>query len=322
MRRANDRFLLLAVLAALATPVRADGEAKPALAAGFSGGWRQTFSRDSVDVTSVKESWNPFGGGESDRSGPRGTGVDFDIPLEVMTDARRLAIADDGAMLTVTYPSGRKRTFVTDGARRRFDDGDGPADVTARRAGTTVTVLSEWPRGYKLRESWELREAPRRLVVTGKLKGRESQQYVRTYEALPAGEPVFTPTPAPEAAAASEPAAGTPAAGATAPPPAVDRMSECTIHPPRNAGDAELRGLARVRQEEAGKAAIASVAPAKPTDVISSDIEDFEGCLAWPFTLRVPGRKGVQEIFVDAGDGKVVRSEFVPMSSPGGPPNP
>lgn len=326
MRRSTHRIPLIALLGVLATPVSAAGVAAPPAGTGLSGGWKLTSTRDDVDMRPVKESWNPLGGAETPGgTGSRGAGGGFDMPLEVMTDARRLAVTDDGTTVNVTYPSGRKRTFVTDGGKRRFDDGDGPADVTAHRVGTTVTVFSEWFRGYKLRETWELREAPRRLVVKGKLKGRESQEYVRSYEPLPPGEPVFAPTPAPTPAAASEASAGAEAAlaSAVAPaPPTVDRMADCTIHPPRNAGEAELTRLARVRQEDAAKTAIASVAPAKPTDVISSDVEAFEGCLAWPFTLRVPGRKGVQEIFVDAGDGKVVRSEFVPMSSPGEPPSP
>ena len=58
---------------------------------------------------------------------------------------------------------------------------------------------------------------------------------------------------------------------------------------------------------------MASLAPLKPGDVISSEVEPYEGCLVWPLTLRLPARKGVQEVFVDAGDGKIVWSEFVPM---------
>ncbi len=317
---------LLALLGSLAIAVRAADEVRPQGEKGLSGTWKLTATRD--DVAAVKpptESWNPLGGGERPGgTGTLGTGGGFDLPLEVMTDARRLGVTDDGTTVNVSYPSGRKRTFVTDGAKRRFDDGDGPADVTARRAGATITVTSEWFRGYRLRETWELREGPRRLVVTGKLRGRESQEYVRSYEPAPPGEVVATPAPSaaggPDAQASPEPPAG----GAAAPAPQlVDRMAECTIHPPRNAGASELSRLARVRQEDAAKTAVGSVAPAKPTDVISSDVESFEGCLAWPFTLRLPGKKGVQEIFVDAGDGKVVRSEFVPMaSSAGEPPSP
>jgi len=101
----------------------------------------------------------------------------FDIPLEVMTDAHRLVVADDGATMSVVYPSGRKRTFVTDERPRYVEDGDSPATVTARRKATTVSVISEWFRGYNLRETWELRADPRSLVVTGKLSGRASQSY-------------------------------------------------------------------------------------------------------------------------------------------------
>ena len=215
----------------------------------------------------------------------------------------------------MTYPSGRKRTFVTDGVERILDDGDGPARVTARRRDSVVTVGSEWLRGYKLRETWEVWPGPRRLVVTGKLKGRESQDYVRTYEPAPPGEPVARPVAGVPAAAPD----GSPAevAGGGGPaPPFVDRLSECSVRPPRNASPEELNRLARVTQQEAAGTAVSSLSPLKAQDVISSDVEAFEGCLAWPFTLRIPGKKGVQEVFVDAGDGKVVRSEFVPSSVP------
>jgi hypothetical protein len=219
----------------------------------------------------------------------------------------------------VTYPSGRKRAFVTDGVERILDDGDGPARVTARRRDSVVTVASEWLRGYKLRETWELRADPRRLVVTGKLKGRESQDYVRTYEPAPPGEPIATPAAGvPAVAEASRPAEE--AGGDGAAPPFVDRLAECSIRPPRNASPEELSRLVRVPQKEAGRKAVESLLPLKAEDVISSDVEAFEGCLAWPFTLRLPGRKGVQEVFVDAGDGKVVRSEFIPSSAPASAP--
>ena len=254
MRRAIHRIPLLALVGVLAAPVCSAEVAKAPAGTGLAGGWKLTSTRDDVDMKPVKESWNPLGGAETPGgTGSRGTGGGFDIPLEVMTDARRLAVTDDGTRIDVTYPSGRKRTFVTDGTKRRFDDGDGPADVTGHRAGTTVTVFSEWFRGYKLKETWELRDGPRRLVVRGKLKGRESQEYVRSYEPLPPGEPVFTPTPAP----ASEASAGAEALAAALapPPPTVDRMAECTIHPPRNSREDELTHLARVRQEEASKAA-------------------------------------------------------------------
>ena len=313
---------VLIAAATLAAVPASGADAPPSpVGSGFSGAWALSASSDDVVAKPAKEGWDILGGAERpEGTGTLGAGGGFDLPLEVMTDAHRLVVADDGTTLRVTYPSGRKRAFVTDGAKRYLDDGDGPADVTAHRKGETVSVTSEWFRGYKLRETWELRANPRRLVVTGKVKGRNSYEYKRTYEPAPAVEPkAEKPEPvatAPAAAAAA--ATGSEATGRPAEwkPPAVNRLGECAIRPPRRATADDLGKLVRVTQEEAGKTAIASLAPMKPADTISSDVEVYEGCLTWPFTLRLPGMKGVQEIFVDAGDGKVVWSEFVPMDHP------
>jgi hypothetical protein len=323
----------LSVLALACATARAAEEPKSETVSGFSGIWALATSADDVAGVPPKSRWSGLGG--EGGSGARPGGGGFDLPLEVMTDAHRLVVTDDGTTLRVTYPSGRTRTFVTDGRKRYLDDGDGPADVVARRKGETVTVVSEWFRGYRLRETWEVRSDPRRLVVLGKLKGRESNEYVRTYAPAPPGDA----SPAPQATPAATPAAsvrlpwsltaptptpGPPPAeaepGGGAEPRSVDRLAECAVRPPRGARPEELRGLVRVSQEEAGKAAVASLAPLKPGDVISSDVEVFDGCLVWPFTLRLPARRGVQEVFVDAGDGKVVKSDFIRLGGPAAPP--
>ncbi len=297
-------------------------EPKSAVETGFTGRWALLETRDDVVLRSKSTGWSLSPGAEVAAGGGGG----FDLPLEVMTDARRIVVDDDGTTLRVTYPTGRKRAFVTDGGTRYVDDGDGPGDQTARRKGTTISVASAWARGYKLRETWELRADPRRLLVTGKVKGRESLEYVRTYEPAPPGEPAETnpvPVASPPASAAVSGEAAVPGGAVEAAPPAVDRLGECSIRPPRNASPEDLARLVRVSQDAAAKTAVASLAPLKPGDVISSDVEPFEGCLVWPFTLRLPGKKGVQEVFVDAGDGKVVRSEFVPVGlSPGETPTP
>lgn len=318
IRRSAIPALLLA-LALPGAPSLAAEDPKPAPEAGFSGRWALSESKDNVVAAKKSGGWSFLSGGdEGSGSAPgRGAGGGFDLPLEVMTDTRRLVVVDDGSTLRVTYPTGRKRTFVTDGGKRYLDDGDGPADVTAQRKGTTITVSSEWFRGYKLKETWELQASPRRLVVTGKLKGRESQQYVRTFVPAPPEEPALPAGAAGASASAGASTEGRPPAATGAAseekPPAVDRLAECSIRPPRKASPDDLSRLVRFSQAEAGKAAIASLAPLKPGDVISSDVEAYEGCLVWPFTLRLPSHKGVQEVFVDAGDGKIVWSEFVPM---------
>ncbi|MCL4807695.1 MAG: hypothetical protein KJ062_07855 [Thermoanaerobaculia bacterium] len=314
MPRPATCVLLLAGALAGAGAAASD-EAPAGSAEGFTGAWSLLAEKDDIAAKARRGAWDVLPG-----AGSRGTaGGGFDLPLEAMTDARRLVVEDDGTTLRATYPSGRKRTFVTDGEKRYLDDGDGPATVTARRKETTVTVLSEWFRGYRLTETWELRTGPRRLVVTGKVRGRTSQGYVRTYEPEPlqaAGAPAPVQAPADPSPGAA------PVATIEAAPADVDRLGECTIRPPRRSSPGELRALVRVSQEEAGKAAVASLAPLKPGDVISSDVESFEGCLVWPFTMRLPTKRGVQEVFVDAGDGKVVRSEFVPMGPAGETPAP
>ena len=58
------------------------------------------------------------------------------------------------------------------------------------------------------------------------------------------------------------------------------------------------------------------MAPLNVLSVISSDVEVDEGCLVWPFDLRLHDKKGVQEVLVDAGDGKVLSSHFEAQSRP------
>ena len=302
---------------------------------GFGGAWALVKTADDVVVRVPSGGWGVGGAERPGGTGARSAGGGFDLPLEVMTDARLLDVTDDGLTILVTYPSGRKRTFVTDGARRNVDDGDGPADVVARRRDRTVTVSSEWVRGYRLRETWELRTDPRRLVVTGRLKGRESHEYVRSYEPAPEGAIAASATPAapaptpavrlPWSPAVPAPPTATPS-GETGvlpakEPPSVDRLSECTLRPPARTPPGALNGLAKVPQEAAAKAATASVAPLRPAGVLSSDAEVFDGCLVWPFTLRLPALGGVQEVFVDAGDGRVVKSDFIRLGPrPAGTP--
>ncbi len=247
-----------------------------------------------------------------------------DAPLEAVGDAHRLVIADDGAKLEITYPTGRKRVFYTDGQVRELDDGDGPAKVVARRKGEKVVVSSEWQGVRGLKETWGLFSVPRRLVVEANVTGRHAFPYRRVYE--PSTEPAPTPTPAapPPPPGAPTPAAA-PAESATPAPvtmaaPAGSAKPECSIRPPRGTKPAEFAAMAKISAAEAERRAVASVAPQRVTSVIFSDLEVDDGCLVWPFDLRLEGKAGVQEILIDAGDGKVLSSTFEAANTPGAPP--
>lgn len=251
---------------------------------------------------SLSGTWKRIDGGRDPADGLAGEGAGLEVPLAALQDDTRLVLGDEGTKLSVAYPSGRRRLFVTDGNEREQDDGDGPAKVTATRKGDRILVASKWSSGRGTKETWELSEGPRRLVVTTKVSGRRSFSFRRVYEPAPPGEPVPTPraTPRPTAVAA-----GTVEA-APVPPPA--GMSACSIRPPRGTKGAALAGLAKVTSAQAEARALASAAPRKVDSVISSGPEVAEGCLVFTYDLRIAGEKGLLEVLVDAGDGKVLEA--------------
>jgi hypothetical protein len=80
----------------------------------------------------------------------------------------------------------------------------------------------------------------------------------------------------------------------------------CSIHPAKGMSDTQLSGLAEVSQADAEKIAVAKLNSKQAVSIASAELEAERGCLIWSFDLRVAGRTGVQEIQVDAGNGKVL----------------
>lgn len=95
-------------------------------------------------------------------------------------------------------------------------------------------------------------------------------------------------------------------------PLATAQKPDCSIRPPRGTGQDELRRLAKISSKDAEARAILSVAPNKVNAVMSSGVEVVHGCLAYPFDLRFANKGGIQEVMVDAGDGKILSSEYEP----------
>lgn len=79
---------------------------------------------------------------------------------------------------------------------------------------------------------------------------------------------------------------------------------QCSIHPAQGASDSTLASMARISKSKAEKIALGHVKGA--TGISSSEIEAEQGCLIWSFDVKVRGRKGIQEVNVDAGNGKVL----------------
>lgn len=79
-----------------------------------------------------------------------------------------------------------------------------------------------------------------------------------------------------------------------------------TSFPEKGMSDAQLAGLAKLAQVEAEKIAVAKLKSSKPASTASAELEAEHGCLIWSFDLRVPGKLGIEEIQVGAGNGKVL----------------
>jgi Peptidase propeptide and YPEB domain len=85
--------------------------------------------------------------------------------------------------------------------------------------------------------------------------------------------------------------------------------AHCTIHPKKGASKAELKSLAKVSEEDARKTALASLKDPSKGTVKEAELESEHGCLVYSFDIQVAGANGIQEVQVDAGDGKVLSSE-------------
>jgi len=70
--------------------------------------------------------------------------------------------------------------------------------------------------------------------------------------------------------------------------------------------EAALRRQAKITEEAAKATALAAVPGAT---VKSSEVEKENGKLIWSFDLTVPGKKGIEEVNIDAMTGKVIAKE-------------
>lgn len=81
----------------------------------------------------------------------------------------------------------------------------------------------------------------------------------------------------------------------------------CTVHATKNTPDSALAGMAKVTQADAQKAALAGFSNfASPATIAESELEIERDCLVYSFDVQVAGQKGVEEVLVDAGSGKVL----------------
>jgi uncharacterized membrane protein YkoI len=83
----------------------------------------------------------------------------------------------------------------------------------------------------------------------------------------------------------------------------------CTIHPKKGATKQELTAMVKVSQNDAKRAALASLRGSSKATVKEAELEAEHGCLVYSFDLVIEGNSGIQEVQVDAGSGKVLSSK-------------
>ncbi len=79
----------------------------------------------------------------------------------------------------------------------------------------------------------------------------------------------------------------------------------CSIHPGTDTSAATLQAKATTTMEAAKKIALTKYGTTK-LEVSEGELEAENGCLVYSFDIRVTGKSGVDEVLVDAGNGKVL----------------
>ena len=87
-------------------------------------------------------------------------------------------------------------------------------------------------------------------------------------------------------------------------PASADKLA-CSVKAAKTTAASALPGMAKVSKAAAEKAALAKVTAASK-QVSKSELEVEDGCLVYSFDIKVAGKSGVEEVMVDAGNGKVL----------------
>jgi uncharacterized membrane protein YkoI len=87
---------------------------------------------------------------------------------------------------------------------------------------------------------------------------------------------------------------------------AAGEFKDCSTKAAKTAKKADLMAMAKVKSDEAKKIAMDA---AKGTTVTKGGIETEEGCLVYSYHVKDASGKGATEVFIDAGNGKVLKTE-------------
>jgi len=86
-----------------------------------------------------------------------------------------------------------------------------------------------------------------------------------------------------------------------------DAFKDCSMKASKTAKKADLMAMAKVKADEAKKTALGTAGAG--ATIVKGGIETEEGCLVYSYHVKDPAVKGQTEVFVDAGNGKILKTE-------------
>lgn len=84
-------------------------------------------------------------------------------------------------------------------------------------------------------------------------------------------------------------------------------FKDCTTKAAKTAKKADLLTMAKVKEPEAKKAALATAGSG--ATIVKGGIETENGCLVYSYHVKDPAKSGQTEVFVDAGSGQILKME-------------
>jgi hypothetical protein len=84
-------------------------------------------------------------------------------------------------------------------------------------------------------------------------------------------------------------------------------FKDCSMKASKTTSKAKLLKTATVKEAEAKQIALSTAGPG--AKIAKGGIETEDGCLVYSYHVRTPGKSGQTEVFVDAGNGKVLKQE-------------
>jgi uncharacterized membrane protein YkoI len=84
-------------------------------------------------------------------------------------------------------------------------------------------------------------------------------------------------------------------------------FKDCSTKASKMTKKTELLAVAKVKEDAAKKAALATAGPG--ATIVKGGIETESGCLVYSYHVKDPAVKGQTEVFVDAGTGMVLKQE-------------